>query len=140
MLIKGTNDQEDFKYEMDLPDYYSDGEKNEDYKKNEDSKTIKKRKKANKKTATVKKEKSTFKCSICARICDNRDELKAHRKDEHNAKTNNSGLVKIHHCKLCSKDFRGINELWNHNKNEHRIPYGTTHILRNHFQGRGGGS
>ena len=104
---------------MDLPDYdYSDDEKNE---KNNDSKIVKKRKKTSKKTA-VKKE-SSFKCSICSTVFDNRDELRAHRKDEHNAKTNNSGLVKIHHCKQCSKDFRGINELWNHNKNEHRIPY-----------------
>ena len=78
--IKGTQDQEDFKYEMDLPEYYSDGEKNEDFKKNDGSKSIKRRKKTNKKTA-VKKE-SSFKCSVCSNVFDNRDELRTHRKDE----------------------------------------------------------
>ena len=49
----------------------------------------------------------------------NRDELKLHRKDEHNVRTQ----TRIHKCTFCSKEFKGINELWNHNKDEHNSPF-----------------
>ena len=48
-----------------------------------------------------------------------RDELKLHRKDEHNVRTQ----TRIHKCTFCSKEFKGINELWNHNKDEHNSPF-----------------
>ena len=98
--IKGTQDPEDFKYEMDLPSYL---EKDEDY--NPQKKIVKKRveKKAGPKSEV---------CNICNKAFSRKDKLKRHVQIVH------EGIKKCT-CTLCGEQFFDNDYLMRHIKNIH---------------------
>ena len=111
-------------YSLDHPNYELDTKPSIDSLLDSKDQIVKPKKKKHKKTLSKinAENRTSFKCSTCSNVFNNKDDLRLHRKTEHNLIKKFKGSIDTK-CTFCSKEFKGMYELWNHNKDEHNSPF-----------------